>query len=623
MPCERHPREFASDTEAALNCDGIAVPRLEFAEGRARPTSERVVTGVIANEIPFLAGLDPASSRAIHERMASVAVAGGTTLFEEGEEGDSLYTLIAGAVGISTRDPSNGLVQRIARLRPPETFGEMALLTSAPRSATATALRDTHLLRLARSAFEEVIDLHPRTLRYFARLLAERLRRANSHRPLDAMPGTYAVIAVTEGPSAAAFGHELARSLDAVLPGSTGCLTEWPTGADETWFHAFEADHDRTIYVAREIDCPWCRLCLRHADHVVLLADPEVPPRPGAAEYVARIGSDWVRIDLAIRQDPAVRLPRSLHPALAALPVALRIQIRDGASGDYHRLARLISGTGRGVVLGGGGARGLAHLGVLRALEEAALPVDFVGGTSMGAIIAASVAMGWSSAQIDAHTADFFGRRNPLSDYTLPYIALTRGARVDAGLSAQFGGAKIEDLWLPFFCVSSNLTTGDASIHRHGSLTDALRASIAIPGLLPPVCATEGVLVDGGMMNNLPADVMSTMQRGPVLAVDVGSDLAFQATRAQTWHGRLMRRLLRTPDDMPSIAPVLLRAATVSSDAQTTIAVSRATVVLKPTLAGVDLRAWSSFEATSRLGYLCAQEAIGEDRMRSWINPVS
>jgi len=124
------------------------------------------------------------------------------------------------------------------------------------------------------------------------------------------------------------------------------------------------------------------------------------------------------------------------------------------------------------------------------------------------------------------------------------------------------------------------------------------------------------------MMNNLPADVMSAMQRGPVLAVDVSSDLAFQAARSQTWHGRLMRRLLRTPDDMPSIAPVLLRAATVSSDAQTAIAVSRAAVVLKPSLAGVDLRAWSSFEATSRLGYLCAKEAIGEDRLRSWINPL-
>lgn len=578
---------------------------------------------MIENDIPFLTGLDPISSRAIQERMASVAVAGGTTLFEEGEEGDSLYILVAGAIGISARDPSTGVVQRIARLRPPETFGEMALLTSAPRSATAIALRDTHLLRLSRPAFEEVIDLYPRTLLYFARLLAERLRTANSHHSLDAMPSTYAIIAVTEGPSVTAFGHELARCMDSVLPGSTGCLTEWPLGADETWFHDFEAEHDRTIYVAREIDCPWCQLSLRHADHVLLFADPEVPLRPGAEDYVARIGSDWVRIDLAIRQDPAARLPRSLHPELATLPVALRIQIRDGVSSDYDRLARLISGTGRGLVLGGGGARGFAHLGVLRALEEAALPVDFVGGTSMGAIIAASVAMGWDTAQIEAHSVDFFGRQNPLSDYTFPYIALTRGARVDAGLSAQFGGAKIEDLWLPFFCVSSNLTTGDAFVHRQGSLADALRASIAVPGLLPPFCSAEGVLVDGGMMNNLPADVMSAMQRGPVLAVDVASDLAFQASRSQTWHGRFMRWLLRASDDMPSIAPVLLRAATMSSDAQTAMAVSRATVVLKPSLAGVDLRAWSSFEATSRLGYLCTQKAIDENRMTSWINPVS
>jgi NTE family protein len=346
-----------------------------------------------------------------------------------------------------------------------------------------------------------------------------------------------------------------------------------------------------------------------------------MPPRSGAPEYVERIGSDWLRIDLTIRQNPAARLPLAVHPALNALPVALRIQVRDGEASDYCRLARLISGTGRGLVLGGGGARGLAHLGVLRALEEAALPIDFVGGTSMGAIVAAGLAMGLNSAEIDAQTTGFFGRQNPLSDYTLPYIALTRGARVDAGLSAQFGRAQIEDLWLPYFCVSSNLTTIDALIHRRGCLTDALRASIAIPGLLPPFCAPEGVLVDGGMMNNLPADVMSAMQRGPVLAVDVGSDLAFQAARSRTWHGRLIRRLLRAPDDMPSIAPVLLRAATVSGDARTIMAVRQATVVLKPNLAGVDLRAWSSFKATSRLGYLCVKEAISQGRMTAWTHP--
>lgn len=569
--------------------------------------------------IPFLAGLDPASAQEIADSMVSLTVPGGRPLFEQGEEADGLYCLVSGSVGISTRERRNAMPRRIARLHPPEIVGEMAMLSAMPRSATATALRDSHLLHLSRPAFEAVVARHPATLLYFGRLLADRLRAVYEAKPLDDRPRSFAVLAVTEGPAPTGFGRDLAAALDAVLPGRTGCLDAWPPEADEAWFHAYEAAHARTVFIAHEIDCPWCQLCLRHADHVLLLADPGVPPRPGAAAYLARAAaSDWVRVDLVVRQDPAADLPRPVHPDVAALPATLAIHVREARSADLARLARIVSGCARGLVLGGGGARGLAHLGVLQALDEAGLSVDLVGGTSMGAIVAASLAMGWDLAEIRERTAASFVGRNPLNDYTLPYLALTRGAKVDAGLADRFGGAAIENLWLPFFCVSSNLTTGSAMVHRRGSVAAALRASIAIPGLLPPVCTEDGVLVDGGMMNNLPADVMASTGRGPVLAVDVGSDMAFQAMPARTWAGRALRHWLDAPEAMPAIAPLLLRAATVSGEAQTMMAVSRATVVLKPPLSGVDLRAWSSFESTAALGYACAREALAAGRLAAW-----
>ncbi len=509
-------------------------------------------------EIPFLAGLDPAAAEAIRRRFTSVAVAGGVPIFEQGEEGDALYTIVSGAVGISTRDPTDGATRRLARLTPPEAFGEMALLSAEPRSATATALRDTHLLRLSRAAFEEVVAHHPATLLYFARLLAGRLRAASEGRPFDHAPRSFAVLAVTEGLDAAAFGNRLAEAFDAALPGDTGCLNDWP------------------------------------------------------------LRSAWIRIDLAIHQPATASLPRPLHPEVAALPATMRIQVRDGRARDLARLARLATGKARGLVLGGGGARGLAHLGVLEALAEADLPIDFLGGTSMGAVVAASVAMDLAPATIRQQMAATFVGQNPLNDYTLPFHALTRGLKVDTALRHQFGEARIEDLWLPYICISSNLTTGEAAVHRSGDLATALRASIAIPGLLPPVVSEDGILVDGGMMNNLPADVLAAMQRGPVLAVDVGSDRAFTDMPERSWKGHLIRRILGLPDAMPGIAPLLLRAATVSSDAQSLMSVSRAAVVLKPSLAGVDLRAWSSFETTAALGYRCAREAIHSGGLDGW-----
>lgn len=568
-------------------------------------------------DIPFLDGLGAEAAAAVRARMLPVSVAGGSTLFAQGEAGDALYTLLSGAVGISVPEPA-GTPRRIARLRPPESFGEMALLSPAPRSATATALRDSTLLRLTRTDFEAVIDRQPRMLLYFARALTERMRATHAGQAIRHAPRSFAVLAVTEGLDAAAFGQALAGAFDAPLTGTTGCLARWPEGADEAWFHAYETRHARTVFVAHEVGCPWCRLCLRRADHVLLLAEPGRPPRPGVEGCLGSLRSDWIRMDLVVAQAAEASLPRALHPDVAVLPAALRIPVRAGHAGDLRRLARLASGTARGLVLGGGGARGLAHLGVLQALDEAGLAPDFVGGTSMGAVVAASLAMGWSLDRIRARTHDFFVGHNPLNDYTLPYHALIRGAKVDAGLAAWFGGARIEDLWLPFLCVSSNLTTGSAMVHRDGDLPGALRASIAIPGLLPPVCTDAGVLVDGGMMNNLPADVMAGLERGPVLAIDVGSDRAFGDMPERTWRGRLIRRMLGAPDAMPGIAPLLLRAATVSGDAQATMAVGHAAALLKPPLAGIDLRAWSSFQTIAGIGYRHTREAIAQGRLQAW-----
>ncbi|MBE7199322.1 MAG: patatin-like phospholipase family protein [Parafilimonas terrae] len=572
-------------------------------------------------EIPFLAGLDEAAIAAVRARMVPVTVPGGRILFEQGSPGDALYTLVSGVVGVSARD-HNGTPTRVARLRPPETFGEMALLSDAPRAATVVALRDSQLLQLTREAFEAVIAEHPRTLLYFARMLADRLRAIYDGYSVNHAPRVFTILAATAGPDTRDLAHRLAAAFDAILPGETGCLADWPEGADEAWFQAFENRHARTILAAREIDCPWCRQSQRRGDHVLLLAEPGAPPRPGVAAYLDRVRSDWIRMDLVVRQEAGARRPRSLHPAVAALPAAMRIQLRDGSESDLHRLVRLVSGSARGLVLGGGGARGLAHLGVLKALDEVGCAPDFVGGTSMGAIIAASLAMGWSTAEIHAQTEAFFAGSNPINDYTLPLHALTRGAKVDAGLAERYGGVRIEDLWLPFFCVSSNLTTGSTMVHRTGDLPKALRASIAIPGLLPPVLCDEGVLVDGGMMNNLPADVAAGMERGPVLAVDVGSDRAFQDMPTRGWSGKLARKLIGSPLAMPGLAPLLLRAATVSSDAQSLMAATHATAVLKPQLSGIDLRAWSRFAESADLGYQETRAGIAAGRLARWLDPL-
>ncbi|MGY2048573.1 patatin-like phospholipase family protein [Methylobacterium sp. JK268] len=577
-----------------------------------------IVADTVAPEIPFLAPLDPAAAFALRERLEPIAVPGGQVLFEQDAPADALYALVSGAVGISARDPVTGAMRPVARVRPPETVGEMALLSGEPRSATATVLRDSSLLRLSKRAFDDLTARHPATMLYFARLLAGRLRSTSAQAPLAMAPMTFAVIGVTDGIDATAF----AQALAALLPGRTTLLGAWPDGADDTWFHRLETAHDRVVYAAEAPGSGWANLCLRRADHVLLLAAAGRPPRAALSGRISMPVPGWTHHDLVVIDRPEAARPGRLHPELEALPTELRLHARAGHRADLARVARIASGTARGLVLGGGGARGFAHLGVMRALAEAGLPVDLVAGTSMGAVTAASLAMGWNLDEITAHVVSAFVATSPLNDYTWPIAALTRGAKVDQRLALHFGDVRIEDLWLPFLCVSTNLTTGCAMVHRCGPLVPALRASIAIPGLLPPVLHPEGVLVDGGVMNNLPADLMAALGRGTVLAVDVAGDVALDTMPSRPLRSRLMRRAFGVPVAMPGITQILLRAATVSSDASAAMARGRATAVLRPPLAGIDLRAWRSYAAIEEIGYRHARERIEAGALEAWAGGV-
>src|ERR1700683_5115199 len=141
-----------------------------------------------------------------------------------------------------------------------------------------------------------------------------------------------------------------------------------------------------------------------------------------------------------------------------------------------------------------GDSRGLAHVGVIRALHESGLEVDLLGGASMGSIVAAGAAIEWSDEELRGHMREAFFDDNPVSDYTVPLISLVRGRKTSNFLRSHFGSMQIEDIPCPYFCVSANLTTGQLKIHRTGPLWLATRASVSIPGVLPPVIDGSDIL---------------------------------------------------------------------------------------------------------------------------------
>jgi NTE family protein len=249
-------------------------------------------------------------------------------------------------------------------------------------------------------------------------------------------------------------------------------------------------------------------------------------------------------------------------------------------------------------------------MGAIRALHERGVPIDFVGGVSMGAIIGAGVAMGWDDEEADRRIREAFVTTSPLDDIALPLLAMTHGLKVSERLAHHFGDTEIADLWLPFFCLSSNLTTGAYQLHRRGLVRRALRASVSLPGVLPPATDGPNVLVDGAVMKNFPADIMRAAQLGPVVGVDVTQGRSITADDvarpASIW------RWLRSGQwrKGPPIVSVLMRAATVSTGADLAAARAATDVLVLPDVSKIEIRDWSAYDPAVAEGYRATLSAL-------------
>lgn len=548
--------------------------------------------------------LDAVGDAALHRLLAEAnwfGLPGGMELQRDGENDRALFLVVTGSLGVFVEDDDKSR-RLVAHVPAGETVGEMSLISGLPHSAQLVALRDSELLRVSAEAFESLIARHPRVMMNLMRVLVRRLHQTTQRSAGGARPKAFAVIPLQEGLEDEPIAKRVASAL-AGMGSKAAVLDSSSAEKSADWFNTFEAAHDIVFYRGDAPDSAWTQLCLRQADRVFLLArsDRTLPLRP---------------LDLPAFKLRAAGLPELLllHPpgrsrglpehfALKSRLFESHHHIRAGSTDDICRLARFISGRAIGIVLAGGGARGFAHIGVLKALSEARVPFDHLGGTSMGAIIAAGIAAEWSIEELTARMREAFVEQNPLSDYTLPLIAMVRGKKVSNLLREHFGDVQIEELPKPFFCVSSDLTSGRIHVHRTGPLWRALRASVALPGILPPVTHHGHLLVDGGVMNNLPVDVMAAGAHGPIIASDVTGELDLHASDdcygERPWWWLISQRMRGTP----SIVSILMRSGTVGSEAQRRLVREQADCLFEPPLEDVGLRDWKAFDRAIAEGY--------------------
>ena len=533
-----------------------------------------------------LAEVDAASLEVLAAGAVHFSLPAGSLLFESGSTPDGVYLVASGRLGVTT----SGVARLTAEIGRNELVGEAGWLLHEQRSATVVALRDSELLHVPESVLDAIAAQSTHFAMALARLCARRLRRSNRQEPAPKRARVFALVPNSVEIDIANFATRLMAEF--TRAGRSELV--WDARASTHtagWFNGIEESNDYVVYVADPGSSGWTRQCCRQADVILLVAPADASARSWPAGVAEAALARGARVELALLHEERIAAGAARR-WLQCSPVLQHHHIVDAA--DVGRLARLLTRRGVGLVLSGGGARGFAHLGVIRALREARVPIDFVGGSSIGSIIAAGVAVGWSDDEMRLRYRRSFVDSNPVNDYTFPFVALTRGRKVSRLLEREYGDVLIEDLRQPYFCISANLTTGRALEHRDGRLAEALRASVAIPGVMPPVYRGDDVLVDGAAIDNLPVGIMQTHAPGLVIGSDVGAD--------RFALGRRGRRI--------NIFQILMHAGMINSASSAAEQRGLADVLLKPPLANVDLLNWHAFDRAIQAGYDFARLAL-------------
>jgi predicted acylesterase/phospholipase RssA/CRP-like cAMP-binding protein len=581
---------------------------------------------------------DP-GDRGIEPDLEWVALARGERLFRQGDAGDALYIVVNGRLRI-VLEPTAGARQVLSEVGRGELVGEMALITGQPRSATAEAARDCELVRLPKASFERLVDREPRAMLRLARALVLRLQRrtssparvARAHLSLALIAGSADVplrevagrLAAALGPAGATLHLDAALVDDRLGVGAAQSPPDdFDAGRVVAWLTDQESRHRYLVYRADPSPSEWTARCLRQADRVLLVLDPEAGPAPSLLEQelTRRAAEAGVEVELVLLHRNRAALAHGTAAWLDLRSVAAHHHLHLGCDADVGRLARRATGRAIGLALGGGGARGLAHIGVYRALQECAVPVDVVGGTSMGAIVGAQIALGWDAAKVQRRCREVFGGgAGALLDLTLPVVSILTGRQMAAQMAAIGGDADVEDLWTAFFCVSSNLSRGHVEVHRRGRLRTCLRASGSVAGILPPVARGGDLLVDGGVLNNLPADlVRAACPEGLVIAVNVdpreGLGGALEYGEALSGRQALAGRL-RNRGRVPGLQEILERVTMLGSIQQSARLADSVDLYLHPATDQFSMGAFRDLDRIVEVGYREALPLVAAWRAR-------
>lgn len=490
-------------------------------------------------------------AKALHSiasAMELVHLAGDEVLFYERDNGDALYIVMYGYLHAVQRS-EDGHERLLGDLRAGSVVGEIACLIDIERTATIYAVRDSILLKMSRESFNLFNKQYPEIMMGITRQSIERMVRPQKHSE-NKNASCFTLIPAGSYDQIESFSEALAETLSqfgkTLLltqslfetihgPGSTDTPIHDPKNiAIVSWIQHMETQYRYIIYVASENNA-WASRCIRQADQIFLISDLTTSPDVNELEellFRKQSHSDSI-IELVLITSS---IKHGMHATtwLAQRPIKRLYKLRQGQKEDLQRFSRIISGNALGLVLSGGDADCLGHLGVLKALEELNISIDYIGGSGLGALLGSGIALGLDYQQLLAVIKRTLNKHRaaPKTFYAQFKKDLLTQLIAEVGEDALL----IQDLMKNYFCISTNLNTNDMCIHEEGHLWHAISASIALPEVMPEFRDHKNhIHLDGGVLNNLPVDVMrSRIHNGKILTSSLSLEQVPKTTSVDT-----------------------------------------------------------------------------------------
>ena len=602
----------------------------------------------LVNALEILADLDDDTRAALATEMEASAIRRGEVLIRQGDDADAMYIVVSGRFAVLL----DGRPTPVSEIGPGQPIGEIAFLAGGTRTATVIALRDSLVLRLDKDRFDKVTATNPALWRLVTVALARRVADLNAARPVppDPRPRTLALIRAGDRPIPQPFIKGLAETLgrpsqkrkvrgrQVQIVDSARAAALLPAGAAydsaeaTAVFNDLERQSDFVVYVADDELNAWSDKAIRQADIVLGIGHFDADAAISTLEQRADALLPGASRRLVLLHERR-HLITGTRRWLAGRSIAMHHHVALDTPDDFARLARFLKGTAIGLIAGGGGALCTAQIGLYRAFLEAGVTFDVMGGTSGGSAYTAAFALGRQPDEIEAATHEMFVENRAMRRLTWPRYSLIDHKHFDAELMRHYGGYDIEDLWIPFFAVSSNLSRNELHRHSSGDLWAAVRASAAIPVVLPPYYTDDGhMLVDGCLLDNVPIKTMHDLKSGPnvVMSFEVPElerfDVAYDALPSR--NALLSAAMNPFHRDAlpaaPGLMTVLLRSLMANRKDFTRHMTDEDVLVIPPVPDDMGFLDWHRHSEVVELSYRWARDELSREgsRARAWLQSV-